>query len=161
MKVSHGPYLCRKCGNEFEPSESAIRKGDFICRPCEREYERNWREQRRAKGLSTGGGKVNPERQKEYKKSYYKRPEVRQRKAELARIRRADPAQQHKIIARLATRRAIERGDLVRMPCEVCGAVRVDAHHDDYSNPLQVRWLCRPHHHQHHLKEALAKGESA
>jgi hypothetical protein len=27
-----------------------------------------------------------------------------------------------------------------------CGEPRVDAHHDDYARPLDVRWLCRPHH---------------
>ncbi len=32
-------------------------------------------------------------------------------------------------------------------PCEVCGStVRVVAHHDDYSKPLEIRWLCRSHH---------------
>lgn len=48
---------------------------------------------------------------------------------------------------------AIRRKELVRMPCEVCGVRRVDAHHDDYSKPLSVRWLCRAHHMQHHALE--------
>nr|DAD85891.1 MAG TPA: hypothetical protein [Siphoviridae sp. ctGdK3] len=32
----------------------------------------------------------------------------------------------------------------------------LEAHHDDYSKPLQVRWLCRRHHKQLHkeLKES-------
>lgn len=25
------------------------------------------------------------------------------------------------------------------------------AHHDDYSKPLEVRWLCPSHHKLHHL----------
>jgi hypothetical protein len=41
---------------------------------------------------------------------------------------------------------ALKNGTLLRQPCEVCGARRVDAHHDDYSKPLAVRWLCRKHH---------------
>lgn len=44
---------------------------------------------------------------------------------------------------------AIKKGRLVRMPCEACGE-KAEAHHDDYSKPLAVRWLCRPHHMQHH-----------
>lgn len=49
---------------------------------------------------------------------------------------------------------AIRDGKLSRQPCEVCGAngmlengrYAAQAHHDDYSQPLQVRWLCQKHH---------------
>jgi hypothetical protein len=47
--------------------------------------------------------------------------------------------------------RAIRAGNLVRRPCEVCGTdKRIHAHHDDYSMPLNVRWLCSAHHAQWH-----------
>jgi uncharacterized protein YdaU (DUF1376 family) len=52
--------------------------------------------------------------------------------------------------ARGAARRALARGDLVKQPCELCGAPTVEMHHDDYSKPLEVRWLCRPHHNDFH-----------
>jgi len=55
-----------------------------------------------------------------------------------------------KRIARELARTAIKRGKLLRVPCEVCGNAKVDAHHEDYSKPLDVRWLCRKHHLQHH-----------
>jgi hypothetical protein len=48
--------------------------------------------------------------------------------------------------ARAAVNRAVRSGSLARRPCEVCGCDQVDAHHDDYSKPLAVRWLCRIHH---------------
>jgi hypothetical protein len=54
-----------------------------------------------------------------------------------------------------AVQTAIYQGRLVRQPCEICGKQRVDAHHDDYSRPLDVRWLCRSHHKQLHV--ALAR----
>ena len=47
-------------------------------------------------------------------------------------------------------KRAIMSGKLKRMPCEVCGDVKGDAHHDDYTKPLEVRWLCRLHHAEVH-----------
>lgn len=45
---------------------------------------------------------------------------------------------------------AIRDGRLTRQPCEVCGAKRAQAHHDDYSKPLDVRWLCTTHHAEWH-----------
>lgn len=47
-------------------------------------------------------------------------------------------------------RKALARGDLVKEPCRVCGKTRVHAHHDDYSKPLKVEWLCAFHHRKHH-----------
>jgi twinkle protein len=46
--------------------------------------------------------------------------------------------------ARRAVQSALERGELVKPEaCEGCGAPGpVEAHHEDYSKPLDVRWLC-------------------
>lgn len=45
-----------------------------------------------------------------------------------------------------AVRYALKTGKLVRQPCHVCGLEKAEAHHPDYSRPLDVVWLCRPHH---------------
>lgn len=45
---------------------------------------------------------------------------------------------------------AIRDGRLKKMPCEICGSTESEAHHDDYSKPLDVRWLCFKHHRKHH-----------
>lgn len=58
--------------------------------------------------------------------------------------------------ARRLASKAIASGKLVRQPCEVCGAPEVEAHHDDYSKPLAVRWLCPEHHRAHHAAHAHA-----
>lgn len=65
--------------------------------------------------------------------------------------------------ARNAVSCAIRKGTLTRQSCEECGAgptpsdrksatnlTDVVAHHDDYSKPLDVRWLCRSCHAAHH-----------
>lgn len=57
--------------------------------------------------------------------------------------RRANPL---KYKAHLAVQQALAAGRLHKQPCEVCGAASVDAHHDRYDRPLDVRWLCRRHH---------------
>lgn len=51
-----------------------------------------------------------------------------------------------KIRAHQLLNEALRIGAVRRQPCEVCGSRRVDAHHDDYAQPLTVRWLCRRDH---------------
>lgn len=46
---------------------------------------------------------------------------------------------------------AVKIGKVKKCKCEVCGSFNVHAHHDDYSKPLDVRWLCPLHHKQHHI----------
>lgn len=54
-------------------------------------------------------------------------------------------------------------GRLKRQRCEICSKWPADAHHDDYSKPLEVRWLCRSHHRQHHIAilKTVSTGASA
>lgn len=40
----------------------------------------------------------------------------------------------------------LRRGKITRQPCEACGLLRSQMHHDDYSKPLEVRWLCQQCH---------------
>ena len=56
-----------------------------------------------------------------------------------------------KLSAHKAVSVAIRSGKLTKKDCEVCGSKKVDAHHDDYTKKLDVRWLCRFHHKQLHL----------
>ena len=53
---------------------------------------------------------------------------------------------------------ALRDGRMRKMPCEVCGSeIAIHGHHDDYSFPLNVRWLCAAHHSEWHN----AHGEGA
>ena len=47
---------------------------------------------------------------------------------------------------------AIRSGKLRQQPCVKCGEQKTEAHHDDYSKPFDIVWLCRKHHVQHHHK---------
>lgn len=65
------------------------------------------------------------------------------------------PSYAHSLVAA-----AIAKGQLIRGECEIGGdcAGRIDAHHDDYSRPLDVRWLCQRHHRLHHLEHGPGDG---
>jgi len=63
--------------------------------------------------------------------------------------------------AHRAVRNAIKRGDIQRGPCVECGKPGEHGHHDDYSKPLDVTWLCLVHHHEHHRRERFyGRGKS-
>lgn len=69
--------------------------------------------------------------------------------------RAGDPT---KVAARNAVNHALETGALVKGDCEVgvdCHG-RIEGHHDDYSKPLKVRWLCKKHHAQEHMNTEAA-----
>lgn len=51
--------------------------------------------------------------------------------------------------ANTAVSNAVRDGRLKKQPCWVCGEKAV-AHHPDYDLPLDVVWLCQPHHKQAH-----------
>lgn len=51
--------------------------------------------------------------------------------------------------ARWTVNDAIKCGKLTRGNCEMRGREcdgPIEGHHDDYTKPLEVRWLCRKHH---------------
>lgn len=52
--------------------------------------------------------------------------------------------------ARRLVQEAVAKGKIQRLPCEVCGNPRTEAHHDDYSKPFEIRHLCKQHHDQTH-----------
>jgi hypothetical protein len=53
---------------------------------------------------------------------------------------------------------AIRKGEIERQPCQwpgcTVGADQTQAHHTDYSKPLDVMWVCRKHHAHIHRMEA-------
>jgi hypothetical protein len=69
-----------------------------------------------------------------------------------------------KAAAQVTLATAVRYGRLVRPDsCEQCGQKpprnrlgrsSIQGHHDDYSKPLEVRWLCQPCHNRHHRDAA-------
>lgn len=100
-------------------------------------------------------------------------PEARERHSAYLRKLRAESAESrdsfnaskaayqkrnpHKNRAHRSVMKAIKSGRLTRGPCEVCGNQKAQAHHDDYSKRLEVRWLCSVHHRDWHLVHGEAK----
>lgn len=88
--------------------------------------------------------KIDVRANREGKIDYYRKIE---------RERKKDPAASRKWSARNPVKRkasgmlsdAIKRGKVQKQQhCDVCLEIKpLDGHHDDYAQPLKVRWLCR------------------
>lgn len=90
-----------------------------------------------------------PEKRKVIMRRYY----AKHRERILAKAKLRDPA---KLKARRAAAEAIRTGVLERGSCAVTDGTclgEIQAHHDDYAKPLDVRWLCRSHHQRMHRAE--------
>jgi hypothetical protein len=131
---------CSMCGKE-KPAEAfyATKQGRLSgrCRPCNSEYSKKWRKKNpkrtseiAAKYLGTAKGKKNNRRGNKV----FKERHPGKRKA-------------HNAVAA-----AVRSGKLKQKPCEKpgCGHPDTEAHHPDYSKPLDVVWLCRAHHEEVH-----------
>ena len=68
------------------------------------------------------------------------------------RARHPEWARAHRAVSKAKIRKGLKP-----LPCEICGTTEhIHAHHDDYSKPLEIRWLCALHHKQVH-KEMRAQ----
>jgi hypothetical protein len=90
-------------------------------------------------------------KRKEIAEKWKNNPELRK----ITNKRGAEWRQANKIkrAAHVLTGNAMATGKLIKQPCEICEKKRVEAHHDDYTKPLDVRWLCKKHHAEHHKNE--------
>lgn len=96
----------------------------YICRPCKTTRQSRWRQTPRGKALTC------------------------------ATAKRQTALSPEKVKARRILNSAVRNGSVTRKPCEVCGSPDTDAHHADYSKPLEVEWLCRPHHSLRHPRRS-------
>lgn len=137
----------------------------YYCRECMKVRQRAYRSSgkaaeaiRRYQGSPKGQAKRrayeerNRSRLRAMRESWKDSPKGKDSARLTARKWRASHPERYR--AHLKVRRALTAGKLAAAPCEVCGTTTVDAHHDDYSKPLDVRWLCRAHHAEHHHRMA-------
>ena len=87
---------------------------------------------------------------------YIKYEKMREQRAERRALKAVYASRRMPVKKRASylTTNAVRDGRLIPQPCQICGATKVEAHHDDYSKPLEVRWLCRIHHMEHHGKRS-------
>lgn len=126
---------CSRCRRSLPVSEFYPRTAK--CKSCTREQVRANR-------------RLKVEHYRAYDRERYQQPERRESVNAALRRRSSDPERAAKVAARIAVGNALRDGRLRRGSCEICGNHDVEAHHEDYTRPLEVRWLCFVHHRREH-----------
>jgi hypothetical protein len=125
------------------------------CKECARKDAKTHREKNIESVMIYDRARSLLEHRKEERKRYKKTPLGRKIQAECGR--RYKERFPQKRMAHNEVANAIRRGALSRSPCSVCGESKSHAHHDDYSRPLDVIWLCSFHHRMRHIEMELSK----
>ena len=155
MKISRSEFgkTCRVCGkdklfDEF-PKETRNLDGRAAgCKRCELDRQATWR---RGAGKEKSAATV-----RRYQKTAKGRTALA--RARVTSVRRYRAKHPERRAAHAALGNAVQSGKIFRWPtCAIpeCNA-KPQAHHPDYSAPLDVVWLCPAHHKQAHalLKRA-------
>jgi hypothetical protein len=130
-----------------------------VCGTCKTCYQRAWRAKNpdKVKAAKAKWGRSR-NRSGDPKTLEYSRKYSREHRdrvmAYLAAKHAEDPRWRQ---ARNAINGAVRYGKVTRDPCVVCGAKRVQGHHEDYDKPLEVVWLCPKHHADRHREIDAAK----
>lgn len=134
---------CASCGMEITVTEQMAKRSKYRCSPCNVRQAMDWVERNRDKKRAANNA--------------YSACRSSSRARQTSAYRASHP---EKKAAHQAVQSALRNGSLTKKPCEVCGSeVRIHGHHDDYSKPLDVVWLCHSHHmaRHHAMLEARTK----
>lgn len=147
MKATGDRKQCSRCGQakgviSFTRNRSQPDGLENWCRDC-----RNTAERGRYHGSLDAARSAGREKQRRLRRNGDYRPVKRARRWKNVGLSR----ERERIYALVA--RAVKCGKIAKRPCETCGDPKVKAHHDDYSRPLDVMWLCEIHHRAVHARK--------
>ena len=133
-------HRCRSCTKELD-HKRYILNGDKI-----RDYSINYNKNNRAKRLEWRT--KNSKRIKEVYNLYRQKEDKEKR---LQRVRKYEKKYPDRSKAKTAINNAIKSGKIEKGICAICDSNKyIQGHHDDYSKPMQVDWLCRKCHYLWH-----------
>ena len=111
-------YRCKTCNkfknlSEFTRSKRSPSGYEHRCLVCRADWQRDYNKTHNGRAKHNKIVKALIDKHPERRRAYYK------------------------------VFKAIKDGVLVKQPCEICETPKTQAVHTDYSQPLNVRWLCR------------------
>lgn len=148
--------ICKVCDHEKSLNEYNVWSSGgtkSYCKTCEQQKDRDYRAKNREALLEIDRIRNQRPDRKEYRREYFKTE--RGRKVHKQCYARSLVKHPDKIRARRDVSNALKKGLLIKKPCVECGEANSQAHHEDYSKPLEVVWFCFPCHTNHHNKERM------
>ena len=134
--------ICSIC--KIEKNSNDYYKTSSYCKLCNKEYYKEYNILNKTEKAAYY--KEHKNEIAAYQKEYYNKHKA-EYEARNKKYRKNDPL---KVKARGILNYAVEKGELLRLPCAICGNLKAEAHHEDYTQPLEVIWLCRTHHKARH-----------
>jgi endogenous inhibitor of DNA gyrase (YacG/DUF329 family) len=132
---------CPSCGEAIVVTDRMAKHNSYSCKKCQSRRAVEWARKNRDKKRAAN--------------NKHSAKTSSNRAARTSAWRANHP---QKKAAHQAVQTAVRNGSLIKQPCSVCGSeLRIHAHHDDYSRPLQVIWFCHSHHMEHHAMLAARK----
>ncbi len=158
MKMKFLTKICRNCGiaktlDEFY-KHPAMPDGYLNqCKQCKISYAHVYRNMHidAIRAYDRYRGALPHRKEKRYQYAITHKDKIRGIQSKWARENK------HKKQAHWKVARLIQSGKILRQPCEVCGNVNSQAHHEDYTQPQDIMWLC-PRHHAIRHKEKRTLG---
>jgi hypothetical protein len=127
---------CKRCGQtkpckDFYPRPDSADGYGGKCKECVRQtVQKNYR--------------LNRKKRAEYEARRRDTSKRRQQRLEASRRHRQRHPEKERARSLLAYH--VRKGYIVKQPCCRCGNTKAQAHHPDYSKPLEIVWLCRACH---------------
>lgn len=129
--------LCGQCrkvlpASSFHKRAASVDGLAACCKLCQRDYDAaRVHAPHRVAARQKAAKKVTPLKKRDYIAAYW-------------------ASYPQKRAANVLVGNAVRDGKITRQPCQACTHPKAQAHHDDYSKPLDVRWLCTKCHGAHH-----------
>ena len=84
-------------------------------------------------------------------------PEWLDKEKERVRLKQLKLKGKPRTIIYAEIKRKITNGEINKLPCAVCGNAKAQGHHEDYTKPFDLVWLCTRHHADRHIHLRNAK----
>jgi hypothetical protein len=148
---------CFKCGrtlplDEFYPHPRMADGHLNKCKSCAKNDAKQRYYTKHDDMMTYDQKRLDDPRRREKQREYGRKKRLVHRAETTASQNRWRERNKHKRHAHAVVNNALRTGALARKPCEVCGDPKSQGHHDDYSKPLDVVWLCPKHHGERHRR---------